>query len=101
MKHDGKIPDVSCCVIFRCEIDRYCSDQVRRLLLCSVQAHVLTVVDLSGVSLIDSSGIASLLYSQKAGKRYGHGFELAKPSAQVRRVLELAQLSRFFIIRDQ
>ena len=100
MNHEVEVTDGTCYVHFHGEIDLSCSDKVRSVLLDCVQTHALTVVDLSAVRVIDSSGLASLLDSQKTARRRGHGFELAMPSAQVTRVLELAQLNRFLTIRD-
>ncbi|NQW00118.1 MAG: STAS domain-containing protein [Rhodospirillales bacterium] len=100
MNHEVEIRDGCTYVHFRVEIDLSCSAQVRQILLDVVGKYPLTVVELSGVSVIDSSGIASLLDGRQVAKRRGHSFELAAPSPQVMRVLGLAQLDRFFIIRD-
>ena len=54
------------------------------------------VVDLSGLTFIDSSGISELLrISEVAGQR-GQRFELREPSPTVRRVLEITGLLSHF-----
>ncbi|NOZ95950.1 MAG: STAS domain-containing protein [Acidobacteria bacterium] len=56
-------------------------------------------VDLSEVSFLDSSGVAILVEAWKGAQETGKPFVLAKPSAAVMRVLELAQLDQIFDIR--
>ena len=58
------------------------------------------VVELSGVTYIDSSGVAVLIQGLKHAQKRGVGYTLRAPSARVRSVLELAQLSRLFEIED-
>ena len=100
MHHEVEVKGDCTYVYLNGDIDLSCSDQVRRILLEIVEKQPLTVVELSGVTVIDSSGITSLLDGSQTAKRRGHKFELATPSAQVLRVLGLAQLDRFFTIRD-
>lgn len=82
------------------EIDLTCSDAVRKILLDTVVKTPLTLVDLSDVRVIDSSGISSLLDGEQTAKRRGNKIELVNPSPQVLRVLRLAQLDRYFTIRQ-
>ncbi|MCC6671588.1 MAG: STAS domain-containing protein [Planctomycetes bacterium] len=56
------------------------------------------VVDLAGVSYIDSSGIAVLVQGLKSAMKRGKEFVLRAPSAQVAAVLKLAQLQQLFKI---
>lgn len=100
MHHEVEVKGDCTYVHLHGEIDLSCSDTVRKILLEIVGKQPLTVVELSGVSVIDSSGITSLLDGNQTAKKLGHKFELAMPSAQVSRVLGLAQLDRFFTIRD-
>ena len=58
------------------------------------------VLDLSGVSYIDSSGIAVLIQGLKAARRNGQQFVLRRPSAKVMAVLELADLTSLFEIEQ-
>ena len=57
-------------------------------------------LDLSGVSFIDSSGLATLLSMRNLLAERGGMLVLRAPSDAVRRVLELAGLSEAFAIND-
>ena len=57
-------------------------------------------LDLSGVTHMDSSGIAVLIEGFRWAKRIQVPFVLLSPSPQVRMILELAKLEEFFDIRD-
>ena len=58
-------------------------------------------LDLSGVSFIDSSGLAMLLSMRNRCAECGGMLTLHAPSEQVRRVLELAGLSAAFTIVEE
>lgn len=48
-----------------------------------------TVVDLSGLSFIDSSGVAALVRAQQQLAAEGHSLTLTRPSSAVARVFEI------------
>ena len=50
------------------DIDLYCSDDVRKILLDTVVKTPLILFDLSDVSVIDSSGVSSLLDGEQTAK---------------------------------
>ena len=56
------------------------------------QKHI--VVDLSGVELVDSSGLGALISGLKAARQAGGDLRVAAPSRQVITVLELTNLNR-------
>ncbi len=85
-------------VILRGDVDLSSSPEARKLLLSSVDDSDRVLVDLSGVSYIDSSGIASLVEALQASKKNGKQFALAAASEPTRRVLELARLDKVFTI---
>ena len=58
------------------------------------------VVDLSGVTFIDSTGLQGLLRAQKAVRQRGHDLVLRHPSTVVRRLLELTSLVGRFTIES-
>jgi anti-anti-sigma factor len=58
-------------------------------------------LDLSGVTHMDSSGIAVLIEGFRWAKKVGVPFVLLSPSPQVRMILELGKLEEFFDIRNQ
>jgi anti-anti-sigma factor len=53
------------------------------------------VLEMSGVSFVDSRGLRALLVAQRAGP-----VTLSRPSSGVRRVLELSGVDRAFTILD-
>lgn len=56
------------------------------------------LVDLSAVSYIDSSGIASLIEALQSADRGGTGLDLIAVSPEAHRVFELARLDKVFTI---
>jgi len=56
------------------------------------------IMDLSGVSFIDSSGIGFLVSLNSRIRNAGKTFYLFKPSPQVAKTLELVQMIKYFKI---
>ena len=56
------------------------------------------VVDLSGVTFIDSSGLAVLIKAMQDVKEYGGKFALAGINNTVRSIFEMARLDQVFLI---
>ena len=82
------------------DVDLNRAPEIRRLLLDCVARGLDVLVDLSGVSYIDSSGIASLVEAlQEAGKN-GIGLGLVAVSEDARKVFELARLDKVFAIHS-
>ncbi|WP_077797264.1 STAS domain-containing protein [Streptomyces sp. JHA26] len=71
------------------EVDLDGSDQLRDVLLSCVQTAPGTVVDLSEVAFLDSSGINVLISTHQAAETRGVFFRLAAPQQAVLRVLQL------------
>ncbi len=82
---------------FEGEIDLECSAEVRNLLLQALTQGSNVLVDMSGVALIDSSGIASLLEAFQNAKKKGKTFTLAGVGDSVMRVFKLARLETVFM----
>ena len=82
----------------RGEVDLSWSQQVRRAVLDALAESPRVGVELSGVSYIDSSGIAALVEGFQNARTQGRGFALVAVSDAVRSVLELARLDRVFPI---
>ena len=80
------------------DIDMHASPTARGAILQSIREDHPVVVDLSAVTYIDSSGIASLVEAIQKAKKAGTGFALAAPNPAALRVLELARLDRVFRI---
>src|ERR1700742_498130 len=80
------------------EIDLEHAGNVRRTLLDTLKKGGNVLVDLSLVSYIDSSGIASLVEGLQVARRQKLELSLVAVSPRVRRVLELARLDKVFLI---
>ena len=83
-------------VALKGEIDLGFSNDMREVLLKAVGDARGVVVDLSEVSMIDSSGIASLLEAFQNARKRGKDFVLAGADDSVLRVLKLARLDTVF-----
>ncbi len=68
--------------------------------LIEQQGNLVVVVDLAGVSFIDSSGLAVLLRAREVLTRKGGRMVLAGPSASARKVLDITGLSDHVEIRS-
>jgi anti-sigma B factor antagonist len=85
---------------FRGDVDLEHSPKAREVLLDCVKRGSKVLVDLSGVSYIDSSGVASLVEAFQRARKSGVTFALVSVNAPARRVLELARLDRVFTIHE-
>jgi len=97
-RHQGKttIFDISG------DIDFANSREVRQSVLREIQESraVRVMVNLSQVSYIDSSGVASLVEGLKASRDLGSRFILFGLSTSAREVLQLSRLIKVFEICD-
>ncbi len=82
------------------DIDLEHSSRMRQNLLDILGDVRAVIVDLAGVTMIDSSGIASLLEGFQEARKKGKDFILAAPGDPVMRVLKLARLDTVFQIAD-
>jgi anti-sigma B factor antagonist len=80
------------------DVDLENSPQVRSVLLDSVRDKGAVLVEMSDVSYIDSSGIASLVEAYQSARRASTLFALVAVSDAAMRVLELARLDQVFSI---
>ena len=87
-------------VAFTGEVDLESSPAAREILLKCLESTSKVIVDLSEVTYIDSSGVASLVEALQAAKKNGSQFSLAATSEPTRRVLELARLDKVFTLYD-
>jgi anti-sigma B factor antagonist len=84
------------------EVDLYSSPDLRDALTNSkCETGLPVVVDLSEVSYMDSSGVATLVEGFRTAEDRKVGFVLAAPSQSVMKVLRLSRLDSVFEIRDQ
>jgi len=100
MKHEITERQGITIIALKGEVDLESSPAARKLLLESIDDANRVLVDLSGVTYIDSSGVASLVEALQTSKKNGKGFALAAASEPTRRVLELARLDKVFTIHE-
>jgi len=87
-------------VALKGDVDMEYSPKLRSALLEAVGKSDGIVVDMSGVVMIDSSGIASLLEAFQMSRKRGKGFVLSNVGDSVTKVLNLARLDTVFDIAD-
>ncbi|WP_177421036.1 STAS domain-containing protein [endosymbiont of Lamellibrachia barhami] len=80
------------------EVDLSCSPEARRVILDCLQKQRHLLVDLSGVSYIDSSGVASLVEGYQVSRSKNLNFALVGVSDNALNVLKLARLDQVFPI---
>lgn len=80
------------------EIDLETAPAVRKALLDHLKKGRNLLIDLAGVSYIDSSGIASLVEGLQLARKQGNDLALVSVSQRVHRVLELARLDKVFTL---
>jgi anti-sigma B factor antagonist len=80
------------------DVDLDSSPRVRTALLDCVRLKAGVLVDMSGVSYIDSSGVASLVEAFQSARKSQTSFGLVEVSEGAMRVLELARLDKVFSI---
>lgn len=96
MKHEIHKKQGACVIAFKGEVDLESSPEAREILLKCFENTEKVLVDLSEVTYIDSSGVASLVEALQASKKAGSQFALVATSEPTRRVLELARLDKVF-----
>jgi anti-sigma B factor antagonist len=82
------------------EVDLQHSPAARKALLGAVERACPVFVDLSSVTYIDSSGIASLVEAYQSARKAGTDFALVRVSEAAMRVLALARLDKVFTVLD-
>lgn len=81
------------------EIDLHRSPRVERSLASMIKKRPdRLVVDLSGVTFIDSSGMAVLIRAMQNVQEYGGKFSLSGMTDSVRPIFETARLDQVFVI---
>jgi anti-sigma B factor antagonist len=80
------------------DIDLSCSPEARKVILECLTGKLPTLVDLSAVTYIDSSGVASLVEGYQTAKKKSLEFGLLGVSEAALSVLELARLDKVFPI---
>jgi anti-sigma B factor antagonist len=83
------------------EVDLSTSRELRARILGEIASdHASLLLDLHGVTYMDSSGLATLVEALQLTRSHGGDLALFGLTAQVRSIFELAQLHRVFRISD-
>src|SRR3972149_6428620 len=82
------------------EVDLSCSPEARKEILPCLKANKNLLIDLSAVTYIDSSGVASLVEGYQTARKQNQKFGLVGVSKAVLNVLQLARLDKVFPIHD-
>ena len=80
------------------DVDLSCSPKARESLLAQISTGRPLLVDLSEVTYMDSSGVASLVEGLQTAKKKGLAFALVAVSKPVMSVLALARLDKVFTL---
>jgi anti-sigma B factor antagonist len=81
------------------DVDLYSSPKLREAILDSVRGKLSPiVVNLAGVTYIDSSGVATLVEGLQLSNKYDGKFRLVGLSERVSEVFQLARLQQVFEI---
>lgn len=83
------------------EVEFATAPRLRATLLDLAQDGATPVVlDLSGVSFLDSAGISLLIQAKKRLASAGSDLVLRRPQTSVRRVLEISGVTELFLIEE-
>ncbi|MCP5202385.1 MAG: STAS domain-containing protein [Gammaproteobacteria bacterium] len=85
-------------VLLTDDVDLSCSPEARKAILACLERGRDTLVDLTAVTYIDSSGVASLVEGFQTAKKKNLKFGLVGVSEAAMSVLELARLDKVFPI---
>lgn len=83
------------------EVDMHYSPEARKQILAQLNKNQNVLIDLSAVSYIDSSGIASLVEGFQLARNKKLQFGLVGVSDAAHQVLQLARLDKVFLIKDK
>jgi anti-sigma B factor antagonist len=82
------------------EIDLHCSGDLRIEITRLLDRQENVLLDMGGVSYIDSSGIAAMVQSLSHARGLGRDFAVARPGEAVMRILRLTRLDNIFELYD-
>ncbi len=98
MEHEITEREGTLVLLLKGDVDLESSPVAREILLECVARKRPVIADLSAVSYIDSSGVASLVESLQQARKGNTDFALAAVSDSAMRVLQLARLDQVFTI---
>ena len=98
MQYNTRSADTYTVLELKGDVDLSCSPDARKQILQCLDAGRHLLIDLSGVSYIDSSGVASLVEGYQTARKKALRFGLVGVSSAAMGVLQLARLDRVFPI---
>lgn len=99
LKIESKIEKQTALLRISGDVDMYSSPEARNAIMALVRKKVPTIiVDLTGVSYMDSSGVATLIEGLQQCNQYNGRLLLAGLRDNVREVFELTRLDKIFNI---
>ena len=100
MQHSQRDEHGALVIAFEGDVDLEHSPTAREVLLGAVGKDKSVYVDMSGVTYIDSSGVASLVEAFQLARQKNAVFALIAVNPAALRVLQLARLDKVFAIHD-
>lgn len=80
------------------EMDIDTAPELRSRLLDAVRAHDVVILDLAGVTFIDSQGLSMLIRVNAEAQSAGSVLRIGRASHRVRQLLELTNLTSLFVL---
>ena len=77
-------------------VDALALSEVSRALTDAQRDHLMVVVDLEGVSFMDSRGLGALLAANERAREGAAPISILRPSAAVRRLMDVSGVSPVF-----
>jgi len=90
---DAQVDASTSTLILAGEVDPHTTDQLDEAVDAALDANSHLVLDLSGVTFIDSAGLRSLIRAQRRTERDGGSLVLRSPRPSTLRVLEITGLT--------
>jgi anti-sigma B factor antagonist len=101
MKLDTRYEDEILIVDIEGEVDLYNAPQIKDVVSKNVQdGFIKVIINLDGVTYIDSSGIGSLIFCRSLLKQNNGALCILKIHDSVKRVFELTKLTSIFSVFD-
>lgn len=81
------------------ELDHHTAAEARKLIDARLERHTprLCILDFSGVSFMDSSGIGLILGRQRIAELYGGSVKIKNPSRYAEKIIHLAGLDKMLL----
>lgn len=82
------------------DIDLATSPSLQEVLAEALEQSTSVIVDVAGVHFIDSSGLSALVWGHRRAQEAGGSLRIRRPSAMLRRLLDITALDQLLAIDD-